>query len=175
MGDMKIIYQLRGWALIRPIRWFTRKISMASFGLTVKFEKDPYYHPEFSRSKYKWPNLHWWILYKTVGKFSLWLRWDAWRVFCNWEGGWRRTFPWPAAVVYKIGKTLSYPYHGGECYHCASDAGDPIELSEDETGKYFTLTDSGTSSTPDGIDHWFRGITTCCKCGYKQEYGDGSL
>jgi hypothetical protein len=170
---MKILYKTWGWVFIRPLRWFTHRIMCASFGPRLLPERNqlwPHYGPCFYA-----PNLHWWLLYKTFGKFSLWLHWDAWRVFCDWTGGYRRTYPWPARAVHLIGKTLSYPYNGGACYHCASEHGDPVELSDDDTGKYFKLTDSGTESTPDGTNHWFKGITTCPKCGYQQEYGDGSL
>lgn len=164
----KFLYKSRGWIFIRPLRWFMWKISASSFGIRWK--------PERSwDGSWRMPNIHWWIMYKTVGKFFLWLKWDAWRVFCNWEGGWRRTFPLPARIIHRIGTVACYSFYGGTCYHCGSVDGEKSGLSEDETGRFFKLTDSGTSYTPDGTDHWFRGITTCPRCGYQGEYGDSSL
>jgi hypothetical protein len=122
---------------------------------------------------WSWPNPHQWLLYQTVGKFFIWLKWDGWRPFCDWTGGYRRTYPLIARILHKIGKTMSYSFHGGECYHCAWDDGDPGVLSESD--EHFKVIETGTSSTPDGTDHWFRGIATCPRCGYESEYGDGSL
>ena len=169
----KFIYQVRGWILIRPLRYLSRWSARGSFGLRLMPRKNTMY--PYYGWRYNMPNVHYWLLYKTVGELSTWMKWDAWRVFCNWEGGWRRTFPLPARIVMKIGDTMSYAFHGGECFHCAAEEGDPHNLTEDETGKYFELTDSGSNATEDGTDHWFRGITTCPKCGYKDEVQEGSL
>lgn len=168
---MKIIYQIRGWILIRPIRWFFGNISRAH-SLRVWPERNEYYHKDYYPYKYHWPNIHWWIAYKTIGKFFLWLNWNGWRPFCDWTGGYRRTYPMIARIIHKIGKTCCWNFYGYECYHCAADEGDPSELVDADS---FVLTDSGTSYTPEGTDHWFKGITTCPKCGYKAEFGDSSL
>lgn len=164
---MKTFWNIFGWIVIRPIRKIMWWATKGSFGLRL--------WPKKEWGEWKLPNLHYWVLYKTLGNFSTWLYWDAWRVFCDWTGGFRRTYPWPAKLVHSIGKTLAWCFYGGSCYHCGSFENDPSSLSEDETGTSFKLTDSGTSQTYDGTDHWFRGITTCQKCGYQQEYGDSSL
>lgn len=170
----KQFYWLFGWIIIRPIRWFFFRQISASFGARWWFEKNdmwPYYG-----KKYRAPNFHWWILYKTIFNFFCWLDNEAWRPFCDWTGGWRRTYPFIAKVIHKIGKiTTGATIYGMQCYHCASDAGCQVELSDDETGKYFKLTDSWTEGTENGTDYRFRGITTCPKCGYQAEYEDGSL
>lgn len=169
---MMNIYVIRGWIFVRPIRWFTRKVSSGTY-LRLWPKKCEYYHPEFYPYKYDMPNLHWWALDKTFGRFTRWIYWEWWRPFCDWTGGWRRTYPPIASFIHEVGRFLTYPYYGGACYHCAAVDADPSELTEsDET---FQLTDSGTSYTPEGTDHWFRGITTCPHCGYKSEFGDSSL
>jgi len=168
---MKLFYKTIGWIFIRPVRWFFRNMATACYPrwLPRKNSMYPYYG-----LKYSMPNIHWYVLYKTVFKFFSWLNWDAWRVFCNWEGGWRRTYPLPARIVHWIGQsTAGYAANGGRCYHCNSEDGNPGDLVEDE--KYFTVTDSGSNATMDGTDHWFKGIATCPKCGHKSEYGDSSL
>jgi hypothetical protein len=170
----RLLYSFYGWVFIRPIRLFFWKVASASFGPRWLPRKNKMY-PHYG-SMFDWPNFHWWALYKTVGKFCLWLYWDGWRPFCDWTGGYRRTYPWIARFIKAIGETTAgQAFYGGRCYHCNSTDGNPLDLSEDETGKYFTLTASGSEGTPDGTNHWFQGITTCPKCGYKQEYSDGSL
>ncbi|MFA5300087.1 MAG: hypothetical protein WC389_18020 [Lutibacter sp.] len=165
---MKILRYIYGWILVRPRRWFFRNMICAAYPQwKIKKEYD---------GRWSMPNIHWHILYMTIFKFFKWLYYDGWRPFCDWTGGYRRTFPLIARIIHKIGQTTSgYTISSGECFHCGSDAGDQFELSEDETGKYFKLIDYGTSYTPDGTDHWFRGITICPKCGHKEEYSDSSL
>lgn len=123
-----------------------------------------------------WPNVGWWIGYRTVMPFFRWLNWDAWRYFCDWTGGSRQTYPLIARIIHKIGQTTyGCAAHGGECYHCASDDGDPVDLSSDDTGKTFRLAETWTVGTQNGTDHRFRGTTICPACGYEAEYEDGSL
>jgi len=164
---MKAFYVAFGWVFVRPIRFAFNRMICASCGPRWLPEKHDYLGWEM-------PNLHWWILYKTVFRFFKWLHYDAWRVFCDWTGGHRRTFPLIARVIKWIGSTTAgFAISGGRCFHCGSEEGDPLELSESESS--FELIDCGSSSTMDGTDHWFRGITTCPKCGYRSEYSDGSL
>jgi hypothetical protein len=168
MKPMEKLFYIYGWIFVRPRRWFFWQMIRASY-LKWKFTKD--WDNEIS-----WPNIHWWLLYMTIFKFFKWVYYEGWRPFCDWTGGYRRTFPWIARVIHKIGQTTAgYAISGNECFHCGSDAGCQGDLSDDETGRYFKITDAGISSTPNGTDHWFMGITTCPKCGYQSEYSDGSL
>lgn len=171
---MKLIYQIRGWVLIRPLRVLSRACVKGSFGLRLKIRRNEFYIPGYN-GRYEWPNLHYWLLYKTVGKFSTWLYFNGWRFLCDWTGGYRRTYPLPARILHKIGQTLSYGFYGNECFHCAADEGDPGNISEEPNSIYFELTESGSNATEDGTDHWYRGITTCPKCGYKDTFSDSSL
>ena len=165
---MKKLRWLYGWIFVRPRRWFFWKMICASCP-QWKIEKHPYYGWSF-------PNIHWHVLYKTVFKFFKWLYWDAWRPFCDWTGGYRRTYPLIARIIHRIGATTAgYAISGGECYHCASENGDQLELSDDESGKTFKLERAWTSATQDGTDHRFCGTTICPDCGYEQYYEDGSL
>jgi hypothetical protein len=134
--------------------------------------------PEYDEiwEKWKLPNIHWWILYNTIFKFFKWLYYEAWRVFCDWTGGYRRTFPLIARIIQRIGSTTAgYVIIGGECYHCASREGCQYDLSEDETGENFKLINTWTVGTEYGTDYRFCGITICPKCGHQSEYEDGSL
>jgi hypothetical protein len=160
-------FKIYGWLVIRPIRWFFWKM-ICNTALCVV--------PKREWGQWRLPNIHWWLLYKTIFKFFKWLNYDAWRPFCDWTGGWRQSYPLPARVIHTIGKTTAgYAISGGQCYHCGSEEGDPVTLSEDDTGEYFELLETWKESTMDGIDYRFRGITTCPKCGFKEEYEDGSL
>ena len=167
---MRWLFYIYGWIFVRPRRWlFWKMISNGSFGIRWFPYKYEYWG-------WRYPNVHWWILYKTIFKFFSWLFLEGWRPFCDWTGGYRRTYPWMARFIHWIGRTTAgNAIYYQECYHCGFEAGDPVYLSEDETGTTFILTDCGTSCTPDGTDHWFNGITICPKCGFKQEYSDGSL
>lgn len=163
----EMAFKTYGWVVIRPLRWFFWKMACNT---TL------YILPK--RDFFGWllPNIHWWALYKTVFKLFEWINYEAWRPFCDWTGGYRQTYPFIARVIHNIGKTTAgYAISGGQCYHCGSEEGCPVELSDDDTGEQFQLLETWTSSTPDGIDYRFRGITICPKCGYKQEYEDGSL
>lgn len=173
------------WVTVRPRRWFFWKcIAEGSFQTRwrpVRREAWEKYHPRKGRERtwiemFRWPNIHWVFAYKTVFAFFKWLYWDGWRPLCKWGEYGRETFPWYARLVKKIGQTTAgMAIHGGECFHCASDDGDQIDLFDDDTGTTFILEDGGTSDTPDGTDHWFTGTTICPKCGYRAQYGDSSL
>lgn len=168
------IYWLRGWLFVRPIRWlFWKMIAQGSFGLRLWWRREWEW--------VYWPNPHWWALYHTVFRFCKWLHYDAWRPFCDWTGGWRQTFPWPARFIQGVGSlTAGYVISGGQCFHCASPDGCQVMLAADDpdddgNGPYFRLLKTWSTSTMDGTDHRFYGITTCPKCGYEAEYEDGSL
>ena len=163
----KLFYVVFGWLIVRPIRYLFVRMIAASCGVRWL----PVRHEYFG---WRMPNIHWWILYKTLFKFFKWLDWEAWRYFCDWTGGYRRSYPLIARAVHWLGSTTAgFAISGGRCFHCGSEEGDPMELSDGES--HFELTDSGAAPTMDGTDYWFRGITTCPKCGYKDEYSDGSL
>lgn len=164
---MKWLFILRGYIFIRPIRWlFWRMVWAANLRLLPKRDWD---------GTWIFPNLHWWLLYKTVFRFCKWLDWEAWRPFCDWSKGYRSSYPLIARLVHSVGAaTAGYAISGGACYHCASTEGDPVLLSESEN-KYFKIVNSGVTSTPDGVDHWFEAETICPKCGWTDYYSDGSL
>lgn len=169
---------------VRPRRWFfTNCISRGSFGarwLPVRREEWDNYDcgrdcPRTEWEMIVWPNLHWVLAYHTVFAFFKWLYWRGWRPLCRW-GEQRETFPWYARLVYRIGATTAgAAISGGECWHCASPRGCPVELSGDETGTTFLLERTWVSSTWDGNDYRFSGTTICPVCGYQQYYEDGSL
>lgn len=176
---MTTFFYWYGWLFVRPRRWFFWKmIDEGSFGIRWMPKRNEWWTSETSEfyRKYMWPNLHWWLLYWTIFKFCKWLYWDGWRPFCDWTGGFRRTYPWIARAIHKFGQTTAgYAISGGECFHCGSDDGDQVDLSEDETGTNFILEETWSVGTQEGTDHRFRGITICPKCGYRAEYEDGSL
>lgn len=164
---VKLNYWL-SWLTVRPRRWFFHKLSCASFGARWWFKREFF--------GWVYPNIHWWLLYQTVWRFLRWFNDDAWRYFCTWENGWLKKKPLIAKIIHRIGETtVGERSHGGECYHCASKEGCQVELSEDETGKFFVLEKSWSEGTMDGTDHRFCGTTICPKCGYKSYYEDGSL
>lgn len=175
---MKIIWYIYGWIFVRPRRWFFGKMLWkGSFGLRLWFKRNEYWCKDFDSfcDKWKWPNLHWWILYKTVFNFCSWLYWDGWRPFCKW-GNVRLTYPPIARMLHCFGlATAGYHISGMQCFHCGSPKGCQVDLSEDDTGKTFILEKSWSISTQDGTDHRFCGTTICPVCGYKQYYEDGSL
>ncbi len=162
-----IRYEL-AWILVRPYRWAFRRMVFAS---------TPRWLPERVEGLgWLWPNIHWWVLYRTVFKFCKWLWHDAWRPLCQWGERSLKHKPWYAAVIQRIGETTA----GGacqcfECYHCASKDGCQIDLSSDETGTTFKLERTWTSSTEDGTDYRFSGTTICPRCGFEDHYEDGSL
>ena len=157
-----------GWVFVRPRRWLFWKMVCAT-----RLQLRPF--------KRKWDgwyftNIHWWLLYKTVFQFCKWLNYDAWRPFCDWTGGYRRTFPLIARIIHRMGHTTAgYATSGGECYHCGSEEGDPVRLADNETGTTFTLTKTWENATQEGTDYCLCGTTICPKCGYKAYYEDGSL
>ena len=160
---------LFGWILVRPVRWAFSRMAWASY-LRIKPEKQE------CDEKWRMPNIHWWLLYLSIFRFFKWLDGDAWRVFCDWTGGFRRTYPWPARFIHSIGAfTAGYAISGGQCFHCASPDGCQVTLSDDDSGKTFRLLETWSVASMDGTDHHFRGITICPKCGYENEYEEGSL
>jgi len=167
MKLIKMLFKIYGWIIIRPIRWFFWKMIInTSLRLVPKKDFD----------KWRLPNLHWWLLYKTIFKFFKWLYYEAWRPFCKWSNGWRQTYPLPAKIIHRIGETTAgFAISGGQCYHCGSKSGDPVNLSMDDTGQHFKLLKTWSVGTPDGTDYRFYGITICPRCGYESEYEDGSL
>lgn len=165
----KKIRYILGWIFVRPRRWLFWKMICNAY-LRILPQKKEY---EFG---WRLPNLHWWILYITVFKFCKWLNYDAWRKFCTYKNGWLDKKPLIAKIIHRIGETTAgYAIHGGECYHCGSEAGDQVTLSDDETGEFFKLERTWSVGTMDGTDHRFCGTTICPKCGYKEYYEDGSL
>jgi len=165
---MKKLRYILGWIFVRPRRWFFGKMIWNS-------QLHPWFYRHLDDS-IAFPNFPWWILYKTVFKFFNWLNDDAWRKFCKWEKGWLSHKPLIAKIIHRIGQTTAGErIHGMECYHCGSPDGDPVDLSQDETGKYFVGIESWSVGTMDGTDHRFSGTTICPKCGYRRYFEDGSL
>lgn len=157
---------------VRPVRWFFRKMISASY-LRAFPEKSEW-------QGWRMPNVHWWLLYKTVFKFFVWVNYKAWRPFCNWKGGYSRSFPLIARVIKWCGEsTAGYAISGYRCYHCNSEDGCQVDISEmqDRSGysPYVRNLKTWSVSTMDGTDHCFSCITVCPKCGYKRHYEDGSL
>jgi hypothetical protein len=144
-------------------------------------ELRPWFYKEEWSKKLRYPNLHWWILYKTVFKFCKWLRYRAWRPFCNWSVTSNNYsvlmhISFVGAIIKRIGQTTAgFAIFGGECFHCGSERGDQVELSMDETGKKFILEGTQDVGTENGVDHQFWGTTICPTCGYRDQYSDGSL
>jgi hypothetical protein len=165
---MKIIFKLYGWVFVRPRRYLFGKMAWASCLRLL---------PKKNWDGWRFPNLHWWVLNKTVFRFFEWLAWgNSWRYFCAWENGGLKHKPFIARVIHRIGRTTAgYAMSGGECFHCANEEGDPVDLSMDETGEFFKLEKTWFTATEDGTDYRFCGTTVCPKCGYKQSYEDGSL
>lgn len=169
----KSLWCIFGWIVVRPLRVLSRQCAMGSFGGLRLLPERTEYGGCPDLPQWRMPNAHQWLLYRTAGKFFIWLRWNGWRPFCRWGKHGRESFPFVARVLYKIGQTMSYGFYGGECYHCASDIGDPVDLAD--TDEHFELLNIWTIGTENGTDHRFRGITTCPRCGFRREYEDGSL
>lgn len=182
---MKKLRYILAFLTVRPRRWFFGNcIWRGSCGtqwlprrITNWDNFDPAKHDDTDLpTKIEWPNIHWVIAYRTVFRFFKWMHQDAWRPFCDWTGGWRRTTPRIARVIQRIGQTTAgCAANGGECWHCGSEEGCPVELSQDKTGTTFILEREWTSSSEDGTDHRFSGTTICPKCGHREHYEDGSL
>jgi hypothetical protein len=165
---MKKVRYILGFIFVRPRRWLFRNM--------VRSTKIRWGFDRTWDNRILMPNIHWWILYKTVFNFFKWLDYDAWRPLCKWGDRYRLTYPWYAHLIQRIGETTAgYAISGFECFHCGSPDGCQVELSNDESGEFFTLLDTWTDSTQDGIDYRFKGITICPKCGYRSEYECGSL
>lgn len=168
-GKMKKFFYLYGWIFVRPRRWFFWKM-VCETNLHLLPKKDGTF------GYYQMPNIHWWLLYKTVYRFCSWLNWEAWRVFCKHEKGWLKHKPLIAKIIHRIGQTTAgFASSGGECFHCSSKRGCPVELSNDETGTNFILERTWTEGSEDGTDYRFCGTTICPVCGYRRYYEDGSL
>ena len=165
---MKKARWLISWITVRPRRWlFGRMVWNSTLHLRCKKDWD---------GVLIWPNLHWWILYHILFRFFDWLYDDAWRYLCKWDERSLIHEPWYAAAIRRIGQTTAgYAVSGYECFHCASRDGCQVELSNDDTGARFRVLETWSVATMDGTDHRFRGITICPKCGYENEYEDGSL
>jgi len=162
------IVKVYGWMFVRPRRWFFHRMVCASYP-RWKIKKEDYFGWTF-------PNIHWYVLYITVFNFFTWIHYDGWRPFCNWEGGYRRTYPLIARIIHKIGSTTAgYAISGGECFHCGSEEGNPSELADDESGTTFKLKETWSIGTQEGTDHRFCGTTICPNCGHEGYYEDGSL
>ena len=160
------IRYIYGWLFVRPRRWFFRKL-ISNYHLRLWPERC-----EFSGWSY--PNLHWWVLYITIFKFFEWLNYDAWRPFCDWTGGFRRSCPLIARMIQRIGETTAGIHiSSDECYHCASKEGNQLYLADNK--ETFEETNYGSYGTEDGTCHWWEGITTCPKCGYRSHFSDSSL
>lgn len=156
-----------GWVFVRPRRWlFWRMV----------WNTHPIWYPQRRYGRWRMPNIHWWVGYKTIFRLFDWLHWSGWRIFCTWEDGWLKHEPLISRIMHRIGQgTAGFAVCGGECFHCGSLDGDPVELADDETGSTFILKEVWTCSTPDGTDHRFNGITICPKCGFRRYYEGGSL
>jgi hypothetical protein len=165
---MKRLRHLLGWLLVRPRRWLFANMVFNCY-LRLWPRHDSYLG-------WSLPNLHWWLLYKTVFRFCSWLQWGARDKLCVWKDGRLSHEPWYARALRRIGKTTAgYAVSGGECYHCASEAGCQVELSSDETGTTFILERQWTTASECGTDYRFSGTTICPKCGHRQYFEDGSL
>lgn len=166
MTTRQKLWRLYGWVFVRPRRRLFSRMVWASC-------------PQLFAVREPWgvcaDNAHWWPLYIAVFQFFKWLYYDAWRPFCKWDK-WLIHKPWYAALIQRIGATTAgYAIGGGECFHCASKDGDPVDLSDDDTGTTFRLLETWSVPTGEGTDHRFRGITICPVCGYEDEFEDGSL
>lgn len=168
--NKKLNYIL-GWIFVRPRRWLFRRICSRGGNGIIWF-------PHYDGWDWRFPNLHWALLYWALFKPLKWAYWDGWRKFAIWDKGkgYLKSHTLLSRFIQRIGETTAgCAISGGECYHCASREGCPVELSKDETGEQFILEKTWTVGTLDGTDHRFRGTTICPCCGYRQEYEDGSL
>ncbi len=163
---------LISFVTVRPVRYAFRQM-ICSTQLRVL----PVKHEWLGR---RGSNLHWWCLYKTVFKFSKWLYYDAWRVFCDWTGGSRQSYPPIARLIHWIGKsTAGFAISGGRCFHCNAETGDQIDIVQYDEDNPKSLLVSNiqtwTEATMDGTDYRYSCVTKCPCCGYKSEFSDGSL
>ena len=157
------LFRIYGYIFVRPRRYLFSQMCWNS-ELRVLLTKDDYFG-------WRFPNIHWWILYKTVFKFCKWLNWDAWRPVCRLE---KKIFEHRliiSRIIQRIGAISGF-----ECYHCGSPRGCQVELSDPdcENGKYFKLEKTWEVFTGEYTDYRFSGTTTCPRCGYQQYYEDGS-
>lgn len=166
---LKKFWYAYGLIIVRPRRWFFRNMIRND-----RLQLLPKYNEYWER--WSWPNIHWWILHETIFEFCHWLAWDGWRPFCDWTGGYRRTFPWIARIIKRIGETTAGVHcFSCECWHCGAEDCDQTTLAGDETDTTFILEETWSEGTQEGTDHRFRGITICPRCGYRAGYEDGSL
>ena len=157
-----------GWVCVRPRRWLFWRMAWAT---------TPQWFPKKDcMGRWRLPNIHWWLLYKTVFRFFKWLDYEAWRPLCKWGDRCLKHKPLIAKIIHRIGETTAgFAISGFECFHCGSKRGCQCELSSDETGELFILKGTQSVGTEDGTDHRFWGVTICPVCGYKADYEDGSL
>ena len=130
---MKKIRYILGWIFVRPRRWLFWKMVCNTQLQLMPIKRD--------WCGWHFSNIHWWILYKTVFNFCSWLNYEAWMPFCKWnEKGYLERESLIAYIIQRIGQTTAgYACSGGECFHCASEEGDQVELADDETGTTFIL------------------------------------
>lgn len=163
---------LYGWVFVRPRRWFFWKM-VWNYRPRWWFEKRDY------EKSYRWPNIHWYVLYHTVFNLCSWLYYEGWRPFAVWKDGMLREKPLLCRIIQRIGHTTAgYTIMGSECHHCSSELGNQVDLADNcrEDGQVtFILRRTWTIDTPDGTDHRFNGTTICPVCGFRDYYEDGSL
>lgn len=167
--DMQTLFWIYGWLFVRPRRWLFFHM-VWNDRLNWKVIKNYYYRDKLL-ARIKWPNLHWWLLRVIIFEPLKWLYWDGWRKFG------KNPYRGLGGLAKRIGQTTAgFAIGGGECYHCGSEHGDPVELSseEGEAAGYFELTRTWELFCGEYTDYRFCGITTCPRCGYQQYYEDGS-
>ncbi len=171
-----------GWVFVRPRRWLFHRMICATSPQwlpkrSVFFEVDPECR---GYRAWDWPNIHWWLLYLTVFKFFSWVYWSGWRHFARREymkdgRVWIKPTRLSNFVRWFGRTTAGFCISGNECFHCGSERGDQVDLSDDDTGTTFILEGTADCPSEDGTDHRFWGTTICPVCGYRAHYEDGSL
>lgn len=168
---MKLLNTAYGWLFIRPLRWVSRKCMVGTCEIQWLPREAEY--PIYG--KYDWPNFHCVALEKTWGRFCHWLDDEAWQFFN--KGKWKYHSELPALSRLCLWLAQTGYWHcitNHRCYHCNSDNCDVYSLAEDDS-PHLEVTKQFTEYTPNGADHRTEGVTTCPKCGLKQEYDEGSL
>ena len=162
-------YYIMGFIFIRPIRYaFWQMVCATSPRWWFKRGYECWYLP----------NIHWYILYITVFRLCAYLYWDGWRHFAHYhpQHNYLQFISLPGAILKRIGTiTAGGAISGGQCYHCASEYGNPVYLADDEENQTFILEKTWSIGTMDGTDHRFSGTTICPICGFRNYYEDGSL
>jgi len=106
----KKFFYILGWLFVRPRRWFFWKMIANTY---------PRWFPKYDEfwQKWKFPNIHWWVLYKTIFRFFRWMHYDAWRPFCKW-GRIRLTYPLIGRIIHRIGNTTAGFSNGETGQNC---------------------------------------------------------